>query len=316
MESRRVRDLAETLAAALDRHVLTGDESSLTQAYDAGRRAMREGWTLLELGQCVWRAARDLVRPPDVEPALAEERLENVLLECFSPYEMFLRGPREASDALRRLEERREADARRVAQALHDETGQLLAAVHLAIGQLKAHVDPVGETYRGRAEQGLRQAEEEIRRLSHELRPPVLDDLGLVPALHVLARRAGQRAGLAVTVSCAGGDRLPAEVENALYRVAQEALTNTVRHAGASRCSIEVERRPADVACRIFDDGRGFDLETHGGGRDGLGLLGMRERVHSLDGTLEISSRPGAGTEIRVSIPLEVQHVYASPARG
>jgi len=316
MESRRVRDLAETLAAALDRHVLTGDESSLTQAYDAGRRAMREGWTLLELGQCVWRAARDLVRPPDVEPALAEERLENVLLECFSPYEMFLRGPREASDALRRLEERREADARRVAQALHDETGQLLAAVHLAIGQLKAHVDPVGETYRGRAEQGLRQAEEEIRRLSHELRPPVLDDLGLVPALHVLARRAGQRAGLAVTVSCAGGDRLPAEVENALYRVAQEALTNTVRHAGASRCSIEVERRPADVACRIFDDGRGFDLETHGAGRDGLGLLGMRERVHSLDGTLEISSRPGAGTEIRVSIPLEVQHVYASPARG
>jgi len=309
-------EVAEIVTSALERHVLTGDEPSLAQAYDAGRRAMREGWTLLDLAQCVWRAARDLVRSPDLDPALAEERLENVLLECLSPYEMFLRGPRSASDALRRLEERREDDARRVAQALHDEAGQLLAAVHLAIGQLKTHVDSVGETYRARAEHALRQAEEEIRRLSHELRPPVLDDLGLVPALHVLARRAGQRAGLAVTVSCAGGDRLPAEVENALYRVVQEALTNTVRHAGASRCSIEVDRRPGDVICRIFDDGRGFDLEIHGVGRDGLGLLGMRERIASLDGTLEISSRPGAGTEIRVSIPLEVEHVYARSARG
>lgn len=311
-----MREVAEIVTSALERHVLTGDEPSLAQAYDAGRRAMREGWTLLDLAQCVWRAARDLVRSPDVDPALAEERLENVLLECLSPYEMSLRGPRSASDALRRLEERREDDARRVAQALHDEAGQLLAAVHLALGELAPHVAPAGGPAHVRAERALRLAEEEIRRLTHELRPPVLDDLGLVAALHVLARRAGQRAGLAVTVRCAAEDRLPPEVETALYRVAQEALTNTVRHAGASRASVEVEQRPGDVRCRIFDDGRGFDPDSRGAGQEGIGLLGMRERIASLDGTLEISSRPGAGTEIRVSIPLEVEHVYARSTRG
>jgi signal transduction histidine kinase len=310
-----MREIPEGCRDAFERHVRTGDEGSLAQAHEIGRRAMRDGWTLLDLGHCLWRSARDLAPPPEIDAALVEERLENVLLECLSPYEMFLRGPKEASDALRRLEERREEDARRVAQALHDEAGQLLAAVHLALEKLRPHVAAPGGASLARAEQALRLAEEEIRRLSHELRPPALDDLGLAAALHVLARRAGQRAGLAVTVRCAGDDRLPAEVETALYRLAQEALNNTVRHAGASRSSIEVEQEPRDVTCRIFDDGRGFDPETRSAGHDGLGLLGMRERITSLDGSFEISSRPGAGTEIRVSIPLEVEHAYAGPDR-
>jgi two-component system sensor histidine kinase UhpB len=147
-------------------------------------------------------------------------------------------------------------------------------------------------------------AEEELRRVAYDLRPLVLDDHGLAPALRTLARRIGQRAGIFVETRWAEGERLPGDVETAIYRIAQEALTNVVKHAGASRAVLEVGRTRHAVTLRVLDDGRGFDPRVVEKLCGGMGLEGVRQRVLALEGELTIQSRPGGGAEIRVSIPL------------
>ena len=204
----------------------------------------------------------------------------------------------------RRFEARREWEARRIAQSLHDEAGQLLAAVHLALQSLKPHVVPAGESHLAHAECALVAAEAELRRVAHDLRPLVLDDLGLVPALRSLARRIEQRAGILVEGRGSLGERLPEDIETAIYRVVQEGLANVVKHAGASRATVELGRTPLEVTCRVRDDGRGFDPGLAEKLYGGMGLEGMQQRVSALEGEMDIQSRPGAGAELRVSIPL------------
>ena len=211
---------------------------------------------------------------------------------------------RGALETMRRLEARREWEARRIAQSLHDEAGQLLAAVHLALESLRPHVARAGESHLAHAECALVAAEAELRRVAHDLRPSALDDLGLVPALRSLARRVEQRAGILVEVRGSLGDRLPEDVETAIYRIVQEGLANVVKHAGASRATVELGRSRREVTCRVRDDGRGFDSRLAEKLYGGMGLEGMRQRVSALEGELDIQSRPGAGAELRVSIPL------------
>jgi two-component system sensor histidine kinase UhpB len=206
---------------------------------------------------------------------------------------------------MRRFEERRESEARRLAQTLHDEAGQLLAAVQIALQSLRPHVAPAGRGHLSQAESALVAAEEELRRVAYDLRPLVLDDHGLAPALAALARRVSLRAGILVETRCSAGERLPGEIETAIYRIAQEALTNVVKHAGASRAVVEVEPARHAVTLRVQDDGRGFDPRTVEKLCAGMGLEGVRQRVHALEGELEIHSRPGGGAEILVSIPVE-----------
>jgi len=210
----------------------------------------------------------------------------------------------ESRDTMRRFEERREWEARRIAQSLHDEAGQLLAAVQIALQSLRPHVAPAGRGHLSFAESALVQAEEELRRVAYDLRPLVLDRHGLAPALLTLARRIEQRAGILVEARCQIGERLRGDVETALYRIAQEALTNVVKHAGASRATLEVERSRHAVTLRVLDDGRGFDPRTVEKLCGGMGLEGVRQRVLALEGELAIESRPGGGAEIRVAIPL------------
>jgi two-component system sensor histidine kinase UhpB len=210
----------------------------------------------------------------------------------------------DSREAMRRFEARREGEARRIAQSLHDEAGQFLAAVQIALQGLRPHIAPAGREHLAQAECALVAAEEELRRVAHDLRPLVLDDYGLVPALRVLARRVEQRAGIRVEVLCALGERLPEEVETAIYRIAQEGLSNVVKHAGASRATLDVMRSRHRVALRVRDDGRGFDPRRVAKGSEGMGLEGVRQRVQALEGDLAIQSRPGGGAEIEVSIPL------------
>jgi two-component system sensor histidine kinase UhpB len=218
----------------------------------------------------------------------------------------------DSRDIMRRFEERREGEARRIAQTLHDEAGQLLAAVQIALESLRPHVAPAGRSHLSQAESALVAAEEELRRVAYDLRPLVLDRHGLAPGLRCLARRVEQRAGILVEASCAVGERLPGEVETAIYRIAQEALNNVVKHAGASRARLEVERRPRAVTLRVSDDGRGFDPHAVEKLCAGMGLEGVRQRVSALEGEVQIQSRPGGGAEIRVSIPLEASCRRAS----
>jgi len=145
---------------------------------------------------------------------------------------------------------------------------------------------------------------DEVHDLSMRLRPRVLDDLGLAAALERLVSEWQARYKIPVDVIIQLSNRLPGEVETAIYRIAQEALTNIARHAQAKSASILVERRDDVVRVIVEDDGVGFDINTNHGERH-LGLLGMRERAELLNGTLVVESTHGHGTSIFIEIPLQ-----------
>jgi len=285
-----------------------GGEAVLQRAYELGRRAMREGLGLLELAEIHHRALGDLQAQvaSAEEQALVLRAAEMFFAESLAPFEMAYRGFQESAATLRLLNERLEEGARRIAHALHDEAGQLLVSVHLAIEEI-AHEYPVARPRLAGVGSLLDKIEEELRRLSHELRPTVLDDLGLLPALDLLAQGLSSRNGMAITVEGTRNGRLPAPVETALYRIVQEALTNVARHAGAKRAEVRVRKGKGAVVCLVRDDGAGFDLSevmSRRGDR-GLGLIGIRDRLVPLDGSLKITSAPGRGTRLRITIPLE-----------
>ncbi len=197
----------------------------------------------------------------------------------------------------------REEEARRIAHELHDEAGQLLASVHIALDNLVQQIPERAGTVR-ELHGLLDRVESHLRRLSRELRPTILDDLGLAPALEWLAQGVAQRTGLNVTVD-APIERLPSVIETALYRVIQEALANASRHARAKNVKVEVREDGPIILAIVRDDGVGFDVEAALArrGERGLGLIGMRERVEALGGQFMISAAPGKGTEVSVRIP-------------
>jgi signal transduction histidine kinase len=210
--------------------------------------------------------------------------------------------------ALRRLNETLEREIQRIAQAVHDEAGQLLVAAHLAVAEIER--DPssaVRKRLRG-VRTILGQTEKELRRISHELRPTVLDDLGLVPALRLLAGNASRGGRLSVRVESALKGRPAPRIEVAVYRVVQEALANVARHARARNVSVRISADASKaLRCRVKDDGKGFDAASVLGRGEprGLGLIAMRERLHAVGGGLQIRSEPGRGTEILLSVPME-----------
>ena len=209
-----------------------------------------------------------------------------------------------ARDALRRVVTAQELERRRLARELHDETGQALTSILLG---LKGLEDLVAEGSPRDAVGRLRELVvatlQDVRRLAVELRPKVLDDFGLVPALERLTETFAERTGIDVQFKAVlAGDRLPPEVETALYRIVQESLTNVVKHARAGRVSVLLTRKNGAVVAVVEDDGQGFDPDSVREG--GFGLEGMRERVGLLDGRLQIEARPGAGTTLVIEVPL------------
>jgi signal transduction histidine kinase len=210
---------------------------------------------------------------------------------------------RVARDTVRRVVAAQEEERRRLALELHDETGQALTSILLglkAIGGAKTKEE--AEQAEAEVRALVVQALQDVRALAVELRPSALDDFGLGPALERLAQTFAERSGIETTTEAALDERLPAEVETILYRIVQEALSNVVKHAGAEHVSIVVARRGRHVAATIDDDGRGFDQTAVR--EDALGLVGMRERLALVGGTLEIESTPGAGTTIAAQVPL------------
>jgi signal transduction histidine kinase len=217
---------------------------------------------------------------------------------------------RVARETVRRIVEAQELERRRLSAELHDETGQALTSILL---RLKTIEEAEGTDELSSAVAELRELVvatlQDVRRLAVELRPKALDDFGLVPALERLTSSFAEQTGIAVELeSRLPESRLPSEVETVLYRVVQEALTNVVKHAHAERVSIVLSGRDGAVAAVIEDDGRGFvrerlDNELSEG--DGLGLVGMRERVALVDGRFTVESAEGAGTTIAVEIPLQ-----------
>jgi signal transduction histidine kinase len=204
--------------------------------------------------------------------------------------------------AVQSLLEGQELERKRLARELHDETGQALASILLGLKSLERQVgtEPVA-----RIRDLVGSALDDVRRLTVELRPPALDDFGLEPALERLTSIVAERSGIDVQLSVRSPVALPADQETAIYRIVQEALTNIVKHAGASSVSIIVMASGPSVRLVVEDDGSGFDTAQV---RDGaLGLIGIRERVAILGGRFELQSAPGAGTTIVVELPTRVQ---------
>lgn len=202
-----------------------------------------------------------------------------------------------------------EEERKRISRDLHDDTAQILFAQLLRISAVKESSD--GEISRLMSDlEGMTvDALESVRRMALELRPPSLDDLGLVAAIADHCQRVSEQFNIAVTFEARGkGSRLPAEIELVLYRITQEALTNVIKHAEAKHVWVDLDRGTDDVTISIRDDGKGFDTtkERRADGRGhGLGIFGMEERVALVGGTLRLWNRPGGGAEVFAFIPLE-----------
>jgi two-component system, NarL family, sensor histidine kinase UhpB len=240
----------------------------------------------------------DLLRPGQRLPEQGQSEVV-AIVRAFN--QMLDRLEQERQDSGRRTTEAREGERLRIAQGLHDEVGQVLTGVLLQLDAFAAR-DP---TLRGAVDEtrhAVRQALEEIRRMVQELRPQPLEHLGLVSALTELSRRFEEQSGVVVERRFDGD--LPAlspAAELAVYRVAQESLTNVARHAHAKRVELALESGGGSVVLRVDDDGEGM---TEGAAENGHGgLRGMRERALLVGGALAITSHRDGGVRIRLEVP-------------
>jgi signal transduction histidine kinase len=305
MSTVQPQPIADAYRSALE-GLLSGEgEAALSQAYAIGRDAVGAGVSLLEIIEIHDRVLSELRHAGRANGEAISWRF---LTECLAPFEMVRRSVLEANAALHRINDTVENELRRVAHALHDETGQILVSLHLALDGLARECPPtLGERVRG-VRGLLDEVEAQMRRMSHELRPTVLDHLGLLPALRFLAEGVSARAGIRVDVEGRFDQRLPASIETPVYRVAQEALHNVLRHSQARRARVRVSLDGRRLRCSIADDGKGFVPETVE--ESGLGLIGIRERLRPLGGSLQIHTTPGKGTELLILIPLEGPHPW------
>jgi two-component system, NarL family, sensor histidine kinase UhpB len=202
--------------------------------------------------------------------------------------------------SMRRVLSAQEAERRRISQELHDQIGQNLTAVLLELKRLRGHVTDGWADTLADAQELARESLEELRRISYELRPAVLDDLGLASALAALADAIARRAQIEVTDEVeAGVPSLPPDVELAVYRIAQEALTNAVRHSGCTRVRLRLSAEGGAVYLRIADDGHGLGELPRSGG----GIRGMRERALMIGGRLVLGVADERGLEVELRVP-------------
>src|ERR1700732_366144 len=302
----------EEYRSAFGEYTRSGGEAALGRAYELGRRAITEKKSFMEIAFMHHQAIHGMLA--EAQGAARHQELlkaaGDFLAEMLSPYEMAHRGVQDAIAALRRLNETLEEEIKRIAYAVHDEAGQLLVAVHLALADVARELPERHKEQVGRIEELLNQVEKQLRRYSHELRPTVLDDLGWIPAIRFLAEGVSKRANLSIQIKTTVVGRLPGPMEIAVYRIVQEALTNAAKHSKASRVWIRIGRKNRLFCCSIEDDGVGFDVRAvqSGGRRTGLGLIAMQERLNGIGGTLSIDSGRGRGTRLLIQLPAETQN--------
>lgn len=205
-----------------------------------------------------------------------------------------------------RLVEAQETERRALSRELHDEVGQSLSAVLVDLHNLSAGLAVRAPEQLRRDVERVKTVVEgtirEVRNMALLLRPSMLDDLGLIPALKWQARESSKRTGMDVSIATElDSDDLPDEYKTCIYRVVQEALHNCERHSHATTVRIRVQQEPHRLVLKIQDDGRGFEV----GQTKGLGLLGIQERVAQLGGRVEIHSKPGSGTILAVEWPFD-----------
>ncbi len=233
----------------------------------------------------------------------------NQMAEALSRYQREVKAKeRERVSLIERTVQAQEEERKSISRELHDHLGQSLLAILLQI-QSNSGRSHLSDSLCQSIERSIRHVIEEVHRLAWGMRPSILDDYGLDSALARHIEEVSQHSGLNIDynyTSPPGLERLPSRIEVALFRIAQEAITNVQRHANASHASVVVLRQPHDITLLVEDDGRGFDSSMiHEKGDKCLGLIGMRERVALLGGSVVIESVPGEGTTIRARIPLD-----------
>lgn len=329
--------------SALSGSLRTGDvQPFLEYQLEEARRCAREGVPLEEFESRI-SAVRETLREALLKSAKSPDQVLAFTL-CFRVIETLI----DASSALvarhyilsreeelrakerqlemlsRRLLTIQEEERKRLATDIHDELIQLLFGLRFELDVVRGRLGdglPVERelvTMKSRVDQGLT----ELRRILRNLRPALLDDLGLVSALRLLVRQVNENSGLTATLESGdGADRLPPEVETCLYRVAQEALNNAVKHSGGREVRSRLDVEGGTAVLSVADDGIGFDASgLQGGdllaGGERFGLYGMRERVRGLDGTLTVESRPGAGTRVTAALALSGKAAPNGRERG
>jgi signal transduction histidine kinase len=231
----------------------------------------------------------------------AETRLKDVM-----------KAQHELKDLSARLVDMQEKERRALSRELHDEVGQSLSAVLMEIGNLNAVMPGGNPELRGHVDSIKKLAENSVkvvRNMALLLRPSMLDDLGLVPALQWQAREVTRRTGMEIDVEAdTVADDLPEDHKTCIYRVVQEALHNCAQHSGARAVRLSVIQHRDRIELTITDDGRGFDSKAV----RGMGLLGMEERITHLGGTFQVHSEPGRGASLEIELPLAMTAVKAS----
>jgi signal transduction histidine kinase len=219
-------------------------------------------------------------------------------------YKEIVRAQSELKELSARLVAAQEEERRAISRELHDQVGQLLTALLMEAGAAASSTGPESVELKPRLDSIKELAESSLsslRNMALLLRPSMLDDLGLVPALRWQAREVSKRTGLKVRMNAEGvPDDLPDEHNTCIFRVVQEALNNCARHSKANTVRVQVQGTGCSISVSVQDDGTGFDAKQV----RGLGLIGMEERIAHVGGSFEIDSEPGRGTELRVELPV------------
>jgi signal transduction histidine kinase len=249
--------------------------------------------------RCIEMGATDYLTKP-FDPVLLHARIRATLASMHEERMAVLR------EQFAQVSAAQEEERQRIARELHDGLGPALASLNIRLRTarklLERDAHPVADEIEELAEQ-TQACFRDIRRLIHDLRPVALDELGLVPALREHLARCEQEHGLVVEFAAGEGQRLPASVETALFRIVQESVNNVLRHAQAQHVQVILVRDTDHVKLRVVDDGQGFDTLLPRSGRH-VGLWSMHERVEQLGGQFEVHSAPGQGTIVTTVVPL------------
>jgi signal transduction histidine kinase len=239
--------------------------------------------------------------------------VEEALKRSQHHYSQLLEKSDRLQEELRRLSRQilsaQEEERKQISRELHDVIAQTLTGINIRLATLKkqAAVNTKGlDRNIARTQRLVERSVDIVHQFARELRPAVLDDLGLIPALHSFMKNFTARTGVRTHLTAfAKVEQLETARRTVLFRVAQEALTNVARHARASRVEVSIQQLPDCICMRIKDDGKSFPVERVLNGKGGkrLGLLGMRERVEMVGGRFEVQSAPGRGTTITAQIP-------------
>ena len=277
--------------------VAFGDVTDRKKAEEAQRRLEEMANTNLGLN-------REIVRRQTVEHTLKKSEQRQSLL---------VKQSRHMQGQLRHLSHQilqaQEEERMRISRDLHDEIAQTLVGINVQLAALtkEAAGGPKGLQQKiARAQKMVEKSVEKVHQFARKLRPALLDDLGLIPALHAFMKGFTKRTGVHTSLTAiAAAERLDAAKRTVLFRVAQEALTNVARHAQASRVEVTIQKLPEGICMKIMDDGKSFQVDRvlHGKGRKHLGLLGMRERLEMIGGSFAVESAAGKGTTIVAQIP-------------